>query len=130
MPLKFVGAREMARLLEPFASDNTVRVDDTRNLVIMAGSQRELRHMIDTIELFDVDWLAGYSIGLFPIKSADVKTLVADLDRIFGAGAQSPLAGVVRVIPIERLYALLVVTKQPTYIDMARSWADRVDKSC
>jgi len=93
VPLKYVGAREMVRLLQPFAADNTVVPDDVRNLVIVAGNERELRHVIDTIELFDVDWLSGYSIGLFPIKSADVKTLVTDLDRIFGAAAQSPLAG-------------------------------------
>src|SRR5688572_8799336 len=128
VPLKFVGAREMQRLLEPFAADNTVRVDDVRNLVIMAGSQRELRHLLDTVELFDVDWLSGYSVGLFPIKSADVKSLVQDLDRIFGAGAASPLAGVVRVIPIERLNALLVVTTQPRYLDLARTWAERLDQ--
>ena len=128
VPLRFVGAREMQKLLEPFAADNTIRVDDTRNLVIIAGSQRELRHLLDTIELFDVDWLSGYSVGLFPIKSADVKTLVTDLDRIFGAGAQSPLAGIVRVIPIERLNALLVVTTQPKYLDLARTWAERLDQ--
>jgi general secretion pathway protein D len=127
-PLKYVGAREMLKLLEPFAADNTVRVDDARNLVIMAGSQRELRHLLDTIELFDVDWLSGYSVGLFPIKSADVKTLVADLDRVFGAGAQSPLSGIVRVIPIERLNALLVVTTQPKYLELARTWTERLDQ--
>jgi general secretion pathway protein D len=128
VPVKFVSAREMAKLLEPFASDNTVRVDETRNLVIMAGSQRELRHLLDTVELFDVDWLSGYSVGLFPIKSADVKGLVQDLDRVFGAGAQSPLAGIVRVIPIERLNALLVVTTQPRYLDLARTWVERLDQ--
>ena len=128
VPLKFVGAREMQRLLEPFAADNTVRVDDARNLVIMAGSQRELRHLLDTVELFDVDWLSGYSVGLFPVKSADVKTLVQDLDRVFGAAGQSPLTGIVRVIPIERLNALLVVTTQPKYLDMARTWAERLDQ--
>lgn len=128
VPLKFVSAREMAKLLEPFAADNTVRVDEARNLVVMAGSQRELRHLIDTVDLFDVDWLSGYSVGLFPIKSADVKTLVQDLDRVFGAGAQNPLAGVVRVIPIERLNALLVVTTQSRYLDIARTWIDRLDQ--
>ena len=128
VPVKFVSAREMAKLLEPFASDNTVRVDETRNLVIMAGSQRELRHLLDTVELFDVDWLSGYSVGLFPIKSGDVKALVQDLDRVFGAGAQSPLAGIVRVIPIERLNALLVVTTQPRYLDLARTWVERLDQ--
>jgi general secretion pathway protein D len=128
VPVKFVSAREMAKLLEPFAADNTVRVDEVRNLVIMAGSQRELRHLLDTVELFDVDWLSGYSVGLFPIKSADVKGLVQDLDRVFGAGAQSPLAGIVRVIPIERLNALLVVTTQSRYLDLARTWVERLDQ--
>lgn len=128
VPLKYVGAREMQRLLEPFASDNTIRIDEVRNLVIIAGNQRELRHLVDTVDLFDVDWLSGYSIGLFPIKSADVKTLVQDFDRIFGA-ANSPLTGVVRVIPIERMNALLVVTTQARYLEMAKTWIERIDQS-
>ncbi|HET7595324.1 MAG TPA: type II secretion system secretin GspD [Burkholderiales bacterium] len=129
VPLKYVGAREMARILEPFAPPETIRVDEVRNLIIMAGDERELRHLVDTVELFDVDWLAGYSIGLFPIHSTDVKTLVGDLDKIFGSAAQSPLAGVVRVIPIERLNSLLVVTTQPKYLDMAKTWIERIDEA-
>jgi general secretion pathway protein D len=127
VPLKFVGAREMAKLLEPFAADNTVRVDETRNLVVIAGNQREMRHLLDTIELFDVDWLSGYSVGLFPVKSADVKTLAQDLDKVFGAAGQSPLAGIVRVIPIERMNALFVVTTQPSYLEQAKNWLARID---
>ena len=129
VPLRYIGAREMQRLLEPFAADNTIRIDEVRNLVIMAGNQRELRHLIDTIELFDVDFLSGYSVGLFPVKGYDVKTLMQDLDRIFGAQAQSPLAGVVRVIPIERINALLIVTTQPRYLDMAKTWIERIDQA-
>ncbi len=127
VPLRFVGAREMARLLEPFAPENTVRVDEVRNLVILAGGEREMRHLLDAIELFDVDFLAGYSVGLFPIKSADVKTLMADLDKVFGAQAQGPLAGIVRVIPIERLNALLLVTTQPKYLEIAKNWVEKLD---
>src|SRR5690606_12748578 len=65
----------------------------------------------------------------FPIKSAEVKTLVQDLERIFGPSAQGPLAGIVRIIPIERLNAILMVTTQPTYLDMAKTWADRLDQA-
>lgn len=129
VPLRFVGAREMQRLLEPFAADNTVRIDEVRNLVIIAGNQRELRHLVDTIELFDVDWLSGYSVGLFPIKGSDVKSLVQDLDRVFGAQAQSPLAGLVRVIPIERMNALLIITTQGRYLEMAKTWIERIDQA-
>jgi general secretion pathway protein D len=129
VPLKFVGAREMVRLLQPFAADNTVIPDEIRNLVVLAGNQRELRHLIDTIDLFDVDWLSGYSVGLFPVKSADVKALTADFDRIFGATAASPLAGIVRVIPIERLNSLLIVSTQAKYLEMARTWLERLDET-
>src|SRR5262249_1934502 len=128
VPLKFVGAAEMVKLLEPFAADNTIRADTIRNLLIIAGNQREMRHLLDTINLFDVDWLAGYSVGLFPIKGSDVKSLVQDLDKVFGPTAQSPLAGIVRVIPIERLNALLVVTTQPRYLEMAKTWVERIDQ--
>jgi general secretion pathway protein D len=129
VPIKFVGAREMAKLLEPFAADNTVRIDETRNLVIIAGNQREVRHLIDTVELFDVDWLAGYSVGVFPIRSTDVKSMMADLDKLFGPAAQGPLAGVVRVVPIERLNSLLVVTTQPRYLETAKTWLERLDQA-
>jgi general secretion pathway protein D len=128
VPLQYVGAREMERLLAPFAQDNTVRVDEVRNLVILAGTQRELNHLVDAIRLFDVDFLAGYSVGLFPIKGADVKALVADLEKVFGPGAGNPLAGAVRIIPIDRMNALLVVTTNSKYLEMAGNWIDKLDQ--
>lgn len=127
VPLKWVGAKEMERILTPIAPENTVRVDEVRNLVILAGNQRELKHLLDAIDLFDVDFLAGYSVGLFPLRSADVKSLMTDLDKVFGATGQSPLGGVVRVIPIERMNALLVVTTQPGYLEKAAIWIHRLD---
>jgi general secretion pathway protein D len=129
VPLKYVGAAEMQRLLIPVAADNTIIPDTVRNLLILAGNQREMKHLLDTIDLFDVDWLAGYSVGLFPVKSADVKTLTQDLEHVFGPAGQSPLAGIVRVIPIERMNALLIVTTQPRYLEMARTWLERLDQS-
>ena len=127
VPLKFIGSKEMERLLTPFAPDNSIRVDEVRNMVILAGTNRELRHLIDTIEMFDVDFLAGYSVGLFQIRSSDVKALVADFEKVFGA--QSPIAGVVRVIPVERLNSLLVVTTNAKYLETEKQWLDRLDQA-
>jgi general secretion pathway protein D len=128
VPLKYIGAKEMERLITPFAADNTVRVDEVRNLVILAGGQREIRHLLDTIELFDVDFLAGYSVGVFPLKGADVKAVMADLEKVFGAGTPNPLAGAVRIIPLERLNALLVVTVNSKYLETAATWIQRLDQ--
>ena len=126
VPLRFVGAKEMERLLTPFASDNTIRVDEARNLVILAGNQREIGHLLEAIQLFDVDFLAGYSVGVFPLRSADVKSVMQDFEKVFTA-AQNPIAGAVRVIPLERMNALLVVTTNPKYLETAATWIQRLD---
>ena len=129
VPVLFVGAKEMARLIEPLAVDQAaIKVDEVRNMLILHGTQRELRHLIDTIDTFDVDFLAGMSVGIFPLQGADVKTLVAELDKVFGPAAQGPLAGIVRVIPVERLNALLIVTTQPHYLKVAETWIERLDR--
>lgn len=133
--LRFAGVRDMQRILEPYAVEpqSSIRIDELRNLVILSGTQRELKHMLEVIDIFDVDYLAGYSVGLFPMQT-DVKALSADLDRIFGGGGTgaaatpSPLAGIVRIVPIERLNGLLVITTQPRYLEEARKWIDRLDK--
>lgn len=129
VPLKYVGVRQMMTILEPFQKDaTTIRADDLRNLLIVSGTELELRHMLETIDMFDVNWLAGMSVGLFTLQSADVKTVVAELDKAMGPADKSPLAGILRIIPIERMNALLVVTPQPAYLEEAKKWIDRLDK--
>ncbi len=130
VPLKFISAKEMLKILEPFVSDaSAVRIDEVRNLMILAGTALELRHLLETVDMFDIDWLAGMSVGLFTLQSVDVKTAVADLDKVFGAAAQSPLSGILKLVPIERLNAILVVTPQPKYLEQAKVWVERMDRA-
>ena len=129
VPLRFVGVKEMMRLLEPFAKDaQAVRPDELRNLLILAGTERELKHLMDTIDMFDINWMAGMSAGVFTLQNSDVKSVMAELDKIIGDKNLSPLAGILRIIPIERMNALLVVTPQPAYLDEAKKWIERLDK--
>jgi general secretion pathway protein D len=83
--------------------------------------------LVETIQVFDVDWLAAMSLGLFPLKSVDAATVVNELDQVMGEGG--PLGGVLKVVPIERLNALLVVTPQPKYLEDARTWIERLDRT-
>jgi general secretion pathway protein D len=130
VPLHYIGVRQMAALLEPFVKDQTtVRVDDLRNFMILSGTELELKHLIDTIEMFDINWMTGMSAGLFTLQSADVKSVMTELDKVLGTPDKSPLAGILRVIPIERMNALLVITPQPEYLDEARKWIERLDKA-
>lgn len=129
VPLKYVGVREMAKILEPFAPETgAIRADELRNMLILAGGEKELRHLMETIDIFDVDWMSGMSVGLFTLHSTDVKTLYSEIEKLFGDKTMNPLAGVVRLVPIERLNALLVVTPQREYLEQARLWVERLDR--
>jgi len=60
VPLRYMGARQMASVLEPFIKEATsVRVDDLRNFLILSGTELELRHLYETIDMFDVNWMSG-----------------------------------------------------------------------
>lgn len=128
VPLKYVGAAEMAKILEPFAKDaQAVRVDINRNLLILSGTEQELRHLLETIDTFDIDWMKGMSAGVFTLQNADVKTVSQELDKVLGDRTTSPFLGVLRVIPIERMNALLVISPNPQYVEEARKWIERLD---
>ena len=130
VPLRYIGVREMMRILEPFAKDaSSVRPDELRNMLILSGTETELRHLVETVDMFDIDWMAGMSVGVFTLQYADVKAVGQELDKAIGDKATSPLAGILRIIPLERLNALLVITPQPAYLDEAKKWITRLDQA-
>ena len=129
VPLRYVGVREMLRILEPFAKDaQAVRPDELRNMLILAGTERELRHLMDTIDMFDIDWMTGMSAGVFTLQNSDVKSVMTELEKLVGDRNTSPITGILKIVPIERMNALLVVTPQPAYLDEVKKWIERLDK--
>ena len=129
VPLKYIAAAEMEKIIEPFVPSGAVlRVDPDRNLLVLGGTRQGLAAVLDVVDIFDVDWLAGMSFALFPLQSTDAETLVADLAKVFGDQAQGPLAGMVRFVPIERLNAILVISSRPAYLEKAQTWIERLDR--
>lgn len=129
VPLEHIAAKEMQEILEPLAtSANVVRVDTERNLLVLAGTGQELAGLLETVHVFDVDWLAGKSFGLFTPEFADVKSLAEELGSLFGDEKGGPLAGLVRFVPIERINALLVITARKHYLKQIALWVKRLDR--
>lgn len=130
VPLRYIGARAMAKMLEPVKSGKaTVMVDEFRNILTIAGSQSELFSLRDTISIFDVNQLQGMSVGLFRVQNVEASTILEELQAIFGDSADGPLAGMVRFSVIERLNALMVITPQERYLTDAEVWIRRLDQS-
>jgi general secretion pathway protein D len=129
IPLKYVSASALSNVLESFVSPGrTLLVDEDRNLLIFAGTGVEARELAAMIDIFDVDWMAGMSFGLFPVEYADAETLVAELQEVFAQDDNLALAGMVKFLPIERLNAVLVMSQQVAYLDRAQTWIERLDR--
>ncbi len=129
IPLQYIGATEMAKILEPYVRDGAmVRVDPLRSMLFLAGTQEELNNYQKTVDIFDVDWLAGMSVGIYPLKTVDVESISKEMSEIFGMGSESPLAGMFRFVPLGRLSSIMVITPQKKYLETAREWIDRLDR--
>lgn len=128
VPLRYVSATEMEKILKPYARPNAiVNVDNGRNVITVAGSRAELENYLRTIEIFDVDWLSGMSVGVFPLASGRASRVVADLEKVFGEQSKSPVAGMFRFLPLEGANAVLVITPQADYLDDIQQWLERID---
>lgn len=132
IPLQYIGAAEMAEILRPMADDGAfVRVDSKRNLLIMAGTRKQMQGWLDIVSTFDIDLLAGMSVGVFPIEYGDVATLNDALNQILGAaGNSNELAGLpIKVMPLEQLNSLLVITPRRHYLHQVKQWLERLDQA-
>lgn len=129
VPLQYVSAADMEKLLQPFAPEGgIIRVDSSRNLLLLAGTSQEISTLMGVINTFDVDWLAGMSMMIYTIQQVDAKTLASELGEVF-SDSKSPIAGVVRIVPLTRLNALLVITPQEKYLSEVEEWIKRLDVS-
>lgn len=130
VPLTYIAPSEMQRLLAPFARANAVvSADNSRGILVLAGTREELQNYLRTIEIFDVDWLKGMSIAFYPLENAEVSEIMPELEKLFMDPNGSPLAGMFRFLPVERLGGLFVITQNPDYLEEARRWLRRLDRN-
>lgn len=128
VPLQFVSAVEMERIIKSVTPQSTIlRVDATRNLLVIAGTRAELDSVLDTVSIFDVDWMRGMSFALLPVDTADPDAIAQELDTIFANDKDGPAKGVVRFVPNRRLKSILVISSRPEYLRKAEAWMRRID---
>ncbi len=129
VPLEYVSASEMVKILETVTGEESeIRADDTRNLIILGGTSENVSNMLNAIELFDVDWMQNTNVALMRINHTDVDDILSDL-RVMLAANQGEVesGGVLRLETIERLNSILVITRQFAYLERVRNFVRKLD---
>ncbi|MDA4848832.1 type II secretion system secretin GspD [Hoeflea sp. E7-10] len=125
--LQHIAADEMSSILQPISRQGSIlRVDERRNLLILAGNNPDLQAMREAISVFDVDWMRGMSVALHPLQTSHPIAIAKELDEIFG-NTGNVKSKTIRFIPNERLNAILVITSRPRYLSRAATWIQKLD---
>ncbi len=120
VPLRYASAKDLAKMLEPFVAEGgKISADSGHNALLVSGSAAVRQTLVGLVRAFDIDVLAGQSYALFPAGDGDPAKLAAQFERVLQAQTDGPLASIVRVLPMDRVNAVLVVSSQPRYIDAA-----------
>jgi general secretion pathway protein D len=130
MPLHFASAEDLAKVLQPYVGEGgKIAADPGRNALLVAGEPGAREGLMGLVRAFDVDVLARQSYALLPVSSGDVKDVASALQDAFRGQSGGALAGLVRVIPLSRISAVMVVSSQPKYIDEARRVYGLIDRA-
>lgn len=130
VPLRYVSAQSVFKLLDAFGvKASTMRPDTGRNTVLISGSGADRAAAIDTILAFDVDWMRGQSVGIFPVHNSSPEPIIAEIEKIMDSGDGGLSQNVLKLQTIGRLNSILVISQKPEYLKRAGTWIARLDKS-
>jgi general secretion pathway protein D len=120
VPLRYAAAKDLAKILEPYVGQGgKIIADPAGNALLVSGDAAVRQTLVGLISAFDIDILSGRSYALFPIGDSDPAKLAGELEKVLQAQSDGALAGIVQVLPMERVNAILVVSAQPRFLDAA-----------
>lgn len=129
-PLRHMAAETVLKLLEAFvARAGSVRAEAAGNLLLIRGTSRDREAILDVAATVDVDWLKGQSAGIYPLAHATPDEMITELKQVMQTEQGEAGAKLMRFQPINRLNAVLVLTRTAKQLKVATEWVRRLDKA-
>jgi general secretion pathway protein D len=130
VPLHYASAEDLAKILQPYVGEGgKIIAEPGRNALLIGGEPQARESLINLVQAFDIDILARQSYALLPVNTGNVKDFAGALQDAFRGQSGGALAGLVRVVPMSRINAVLVISPQPRYIDEARRVFSLIDRA-
>lgn len=122
--LNHVSANQVRTVLLPLAKDLVeIAVDENSNTLVLSGAPRHMSRILDLAKTLDVDSLAGTIMKLLVLSHADINQISDEISQVPG------VLGTTRLVPIDRLNALLAVAKSPEELGRTEAWIKALDQA-
>jgi general secretion pathway protein D len=128
VPLRYTSAQNILKLLDSFAiKAGMARADLGHNLILVEGDGPDRKAAVDTILSFDVDWMRGQSVGIYPLENAAPEEMIKELSKIMENEDGGLNHTLFTLQPVARLNAVLVVARRPNLLKQTATWIKRLD---
>ncbi len=131
VPLHYVDAREVAKILKPFTGRGGDIISYNKgNLIILVETAGTVNKLLKLINIIDADAFEQTGIRFFKIRNAEVKEISNELQSIFSSLGidKSTEKGIgLKFIPIERVSCVLAVSSIPGIFERVQHWLDILD---
>ena len=127
VPLHFASADELAKVLQQYAGNGgKIVADPGHNTLLLSGDPATRAALAELVRAFDIDVLAAQSYALLPVTSGDPKDFASALqDALRGQGG----ASAVRIVPMARVNAVMVVAPSQVTIESVRRVYGMVERA-
>jgi general secretion pathway protein D len=127
VPLRYVSAREMQRVLDAVSPKGSVlQADEVHNHLVITGSSTDREALLRTINGFDTDSMKDKVFAFYKLENVSAEQLVAELKEVF----QPPLEWLntrVRLVPLERIRVLMGISSNRGDLEVLESWVRKLD---
>ncbi len=132
VPLRYIPAAEVAKVLKPFVSaGGDIQEYGKGNILIIIDTAANIQKLLGFIDIMDVDTFEQMNVSFFKVKNSDVKELAKELESLFSSSlgfSKSTDKGLgISFIPIERINYILVVSSIPGIFERVEHWITVLD---
>ena len=124
IPLHYIPSTEMVTIITPFVSNGANIINHvSSNMIILTDFLVNVEQVLRIVDLLDSQYFDAKTVDLIPIRYNQAVDVAEDLNLIFMPG---DTAGV-RILAIERLNSILVVTRSTSVFQKIMEWIGKLD---
>ena len=127
IPLKFISSQEMTKLLTPFISASaTILSHGDSNTLLVVDKGLNILKVLRLVEVFDVNVFEKVNYEFYPLENTNAEEVVKVIKEIFSSYL-TPRKEDIKVIAIEHLNTLLVISTYPQVFEKVREFIHQLD---
>ena len=129
IPLKFVFAGDMSKMLTPFLSEGGQMTElDAANTLILVDDSLNVKRLMEILHEFDNASFGSERVRLIPVHNNVASAVAPELETIFATYALSDKQTPLRFVPLDRINGILVAAADPGAFAEVERWIEKLDQ--